>query len=306
MKRKEKKILDKLKKIYEETAEENLRDIKQILKNNRVEDLDLIQRCDSILFSTPHHVSNKWSCYRKYVRTLFVKEAFSKFYPNKYLEISLYIDALVNILDDLLDEELNKQEKSLYVLELLRDFSLYHRKEIPRTIQNDVFHYFNKLLALAIAERHYINLIKKEESLEKIMNYSIKSFNLRSLDIDIFVEIALAGNNIKNKMGGEKIKKIARIFRAINLIKKDINDIKYDKSHNLETVITIMASKKKKYNFQRYILNLIDYYSKSGKAIVNSLRKEERLVPLVISNFYKMIGKEREKFLEPWKLELKK
>ena len=75
-----------------------------------------------ILNLSSENVTKKWLSGKKYIRTDFVKKAFSKFYPYKQIDISILIDAMINILDDILDEELNLKEKALYVIEFLRIF----------------------------------------------------------------------------------------------------------------------------------------------------------------------------------------
>ena len=143
-------------------------------------------------------------------------------------------------------------------------------------------HYFNKLIALAIAEDHYKNFIKKEIRIERIIKYSIESYGIRSLDIDIFNEIALINYKTPNKKI-EKIKKIGRIFRIVNIIKKDIEDIKYDARNNIETIITVMT-RKKEYDFNKYILDLLDYcLNEAEKIKLEKLTEKKFTIP--INNF---------------------
>ena len=221
-----------LSKIYKKEDEKNLKDIKIILKEIGVKDSIIASSYEDILYVSCKNLTKKWSSERKYIRTLFIEKAFSNFYPKKYLKISLYIDAIVNILDDLLDEKMDKKEKTFYIIEFLRIFSLYNYEKPNNNIQIAMGRYFNKLITLAIAENHFINLLKKEKKERKIIEYSINYFNLRCLDIDIFNEIIFtdykASDNEK-----EKIRKIARIFRALNILKKDIKDIEYDLKNDI-------------------------------------------------------------------------
>lgn len=290
--------LKKIQEIYQKTIKNNLKDIILILKKCNIKHSTINSSYRKILTSSCENLTDKWLSQRKYLRTLFVKEAFSEFYPKKYIEFSLSIDVIVNILDDLLDEKINDREKTLYIIEFLRIFSLYNRNQPKKSIQIAVMHYFNKLITLAIAENYYKNLIKKETKMEKIIKYSTESYNIRSLDIDIFNEIAFIDCKISYKKN-EIIKKIGKIFRAVNIIKKDIKDIEYDIKNNIETTITVMI-KKKECNFRKFIFVLLNYYTnKANKANKIKLTKSaEKNFTEPINNFYNMIKKDKEEIIK--------
>ncbi len=285
---------------YRESVEENLKDIESILKDVGVDEPVIISSYKNILISSCRNLIEKWLSKRKYTRTLFVKEAFSDFYPDKYTKISLYIDALINILDDLLDEKIGEKEKKYYIVEFLRVFALYNQEQPSKKIQIAMGHYFNKFIALAIAEGGYKNIIKKEIDMEKIVKYSAKSYGIRSLDIDVFNQIALIEYKKQDKEI-EKIKKIGRIFRAVNIIRKDIEDIEYDTKNNMESIITVIVNKKE-CDFHKYVLTLIDHYiDKARKIKLENFTERKFATP--INNFYNMIEinkkeiKKRIKFL---------
>ena len=286
---------EKLRAIYEKTVEENLKDIKSILKEVRIDNSVIASSYAKILSSSCRNLTEKWLSNRKYIRTLFVKEAFSNFYPEKHTKISLYIDALINILDDLLDEKMDDSVKLLYLVEFSRIFSLYHKRRLARDIQLALWHSFNKLISLAIAEGYYKNFIRKEKDIEKIIKYSVESFGIRSLDIDVFNEIALIDYKTANKKI-EKIKKIGRIFRAINIIKKDIEDIEYDTKNNIETIITIMI-RKKECDFHKYILSLLDDCLNKAKKIKSENLTEKKII-VPINNFYSMIERDKKEIIK--------
>ena len=202
--------LKKFIKIYEDGVQKNLKDINLILKNTKINNPIITNSYDKILSTSAKNLTSKWISGRKYSRTLFIKEAFSDFYPEKYIEVSLYIDAMINILDDLLDEKMNEQEKTCYILEFLRVFSLYSQEQLEKKININIDYYFNELISLAIAEGHYKNFIKKEQNINKIIEYSTKSHNIRSSDINIFTQIALIDYNTPNE--NIKINKMAQIL----------------------------------------------------------------------------------------------
>lgn len=289
--------IKKFVKIYKKTIPKNLKNIKSILKNAEINNPIIVNSYEKILFNSTEKLTEKWMSGRKYARTSFVKEAFSEFYPKEYTELSLYIDTMINILDDLLDEEMDKNEKTCYVVEFLRAFSLYHQKCPQKKIQIAMSHYFNKLITLAIAEGHYKNFIKKEMNMNKIIKYSIESYTIRSLDIDIFNQIALIDYKEPNQKT-EKIKQIGRIFRAVNIIKKDIEDIEYDTKNNMESIISIII--KKECDFAKYISALLNYYLAQAEKIKFNKQAEKNLV-VPINNFYDITKKNKIEILKKLK-----
>ena len=281
--------------IYKRSVDTNLKDISLILKKLDIKNPEIFLSCKKILNLSADNVINKWLSGRKYSRTVFVKQAFGKFYPKKYIEISMSIDAMINILDDLVDEEVNDKEKTLYIFEFSRIFSLYNFKKPKEKIQFSAGHGFNKLISLAIAEKVYQKMIVKEKDVKKIMEYSIQIFGCRSTDIDVFNEIALT--DVKNNNAARKIKKMGRIFRANNIFKKDIKDINYDKKMGLRTIVTLMSSKKD-YNFLEYAEQLSDKFLEKAKKIRSSTKSLNIKYRTPIENYYKMIEKDKREIIK--------
>lgn len=276
--------------IYKKSVDKNLKDISSILEKLDIKNPEVILSCKKILNLSADNVINKWLSGRKYSRTVFVKQAFGKFYPKKYLEISMSIDAMINILDDLIDEKVDDKEKTLFILEFLRVYSLYNSENPKGKIQIALGHDFNKLISIAISEGIYQKMIAKEKNIEKIIEYSVQIFGCRGTDINIFNEIALT--DVKNNNAAKKIKEIGRIFRAVNIFKKDIKDINYDKKMGMETIITFMSSRKD-YNFFEYAERLLDQFLEKAKRIKYSARSLDIRYRAPIENYYKMIEKDR-------------
>ena len=276
--------------IYKKSVDKNLKDISSILEKLDIKNPEVILSCKKILNLSADNVINKWLSGRKYSRTVFVKQAFGKFYPKKYLEISMSIDAMINILDDLIDEKVDDKEKTLFILEFLRVYSLYNSEHPKGKIQIALGHDFNKLISIAISEGIYQKMIAKEKNIEKIIEYSVQIFGCRGTDINIFNEIALT--DVKNNNAAKKIKEIGRIFRAVNIFKKDIKDINYDKKMGMETIITFMSSRKD-YNFLEYAERLLDQFLEKAKRIKYSARSLDIGYRAPIENYYKMIEKDR-------------
>ena len=248
---------------------------------------------ESVLNQSSDQIISNWLSGRKYTRTLFTQKAFGKLYPMKYTKLSLCIDAMVNILDDFFDEILDKRTKANYIIEFLRVFSTYEN-ECPRKIHKALKNYFEKLITLAVAEGFYQQQIVQEKDINKIAKDSADLLVCRRQDIDVFIEIALL--TYKNRKVIPQIKKIGRIFRALNILKKDIKDIEHDTKNNIDTVVTLVFSNEK-IDFSVYINILLDLFSKKLDLILKSINKKDlQLVP--IYNLNKMIEKEKKEIFK--------
>src|SRR3989338_7771725 len=274
--------MEKIIKLYKETIRENIEDLEKILRNDiKVNNPAVNEQLIKLLNISCENLTSKWASGRKYVRTLYVKKAFSN-YPENILKLSISIDAIINLLDDVLDEQMNKQTKTLYLVELIRIFSIYNYQKFNEKISNAIGNYFNKIISIAILEEIYKSLIKSESDFEKIIQYSVQIYDCRSLDIDIYTELPMIELDY-NKNDYDNILKISRIFRAVNLIKKDIGDIRHDKENETETVMTIFYDGGKIENEVKKILKI--YKDLADEILLNEEIKE-------INNFYRMINEE--------------
>jgi hypothetical protein len=274
--------------LYEGSVKNNLSDIKSFLTQTGLYSKSSLLEYEDILESTAKDITNKWKTGQKYVRTKFILEAFKDLYPNEVLRLSLFIDAQVNILDDLIDEELKPEEKVSYILEFLRIYSAHQVENSSTMMQIDLSKYFNKLISLAIAEKNILDDIKKQINLEEIINSSISLLSCRSYDIDIFTELPL--DYIKKSEYKDKITKIARVFRSLNILKKDILDIESDMKKGQETVLTYMINKKE-YSFNDYIKEITERYRSKACEEYNSVNTKTKIKSIFI-NFSNMIDQE--------------
>lgn len=277
--------MQKIIPIYQESVKENLRDIKSILERLGMLSPELAKTYEQILMMTSQNITGKWEAGRKYARTYFSRKAFAEHYPEEYLKLSLYIDAMVNILDDIYDENMNKETRGLYLVEFLRIFSLYNLSELTKNIQEPLGHYFNQLITLAVAEGVYFKMIEGEKELDKIVKLSADLLLCRAQDIDIFNEIALV-NYQNNKK--ENIKLIGRIFRAINILKKDVNDIDYDKSNNMVSVVTHISDRQD-INFSEYLKKLANYLLEKAEKEKSLIKDSDSKIKTPVNNFMAMI-----------------
>ncbi len=246
---------------------------------------ELEKAYEQVLSMTSQNIMGKWEVGRKYARTFFSQKAFSQYYPEEYLKLSLCIDAMVNILDDIYDENMDKDVRGLYLVEFLRVFSLYNSSGLTKNILPNVGLYFNKLITLAVAEGAYFKMIEHEKELDKIVKLSAELLLCRAQDIDIFNEIALINYREDEK---ENIKLIGRIFRAINILKKDVKDIEYDKSNNMVSVVTYMSDRID-VKFSEYLKELTNYLSKKAEKEKLLLKNSDDKVKAPADNFMAMM-----------------
>lgn len=276
--------MDKIKEAYESTLRENLDEIRRIIKEQTGADRpDLMKQFEEALNASCTNITSRWLAGKKYVRTLFAKKAFAE-YPEDITRISILIDAIINILDDILDEEMGKELKALYIVELIRVLSLFSYHDSDEKIRNAIGNYFNKIISVAIAESVYKNLMREESGANKLIEYSIQAYDFRSLDMDIFVElpiIRLYGGVEKNR----EVVKIARVFRVLNLIKKDMKDVEHDRKNQVETVVTLLLGKP---GFRENIETLLEHYAEEAGEIKKRSSSE------VVNKFCEMIENEKQ------------
>ncbi len=291
-----KKIINKNVKIYGASIDKNIKTIEKTLKKFSVKSVP-IEMYQGILSATSSMVTTKWETGRKYTRTAFTQRAFDKKYPVKNLEISLAVDAMVNLLDDLLDEKLSDKEKEQYVVEFLRVFAIYSKNNIP-SMNAWMGDYINKLITLAVAEQVYQGQILKEKNLKELAQKSKELLTCRGVDIEIFVQIALSAHKVSNKTF-DKMLNIARIFRGMNILKKDIHDIDHDIKIGNKTAVLLVLDKKE-ISFGDYAKELTELLLAEQEKNIQSIDKELRIHKLekVAENFKKMAIQDQKEILK--------
>jgi hypothetical protein len=226
---------------YETNLEKVLR-----LACENLSDEELAKNLSELLKITTSNLTAKWRSGRKVVRTVFALKTLPN-YPDAYLKTSLFIDATVNILDDILDELMEKEERALNIIELIKVLTLLFAEDLPQRIMTSLSSYFSKILCIASSEMHYGERIKSSSDPDEILHNSIMCYNYRVLDIDIFFEIPMI---VLYGRADPDLLTMARIFRAVNLIVKDYHDITVTKKKieriwtgMLETCWTITVPK---------------------------------------------------------------
>ena len=281
------KIKEENSKIYKKEVERNLDEIEKIL-----EDVDMSSWVEggdfkNLFDRSSRDIISSWTSGRKYSRTVFTKKAFGDTFPEDLIVFSLSIDVMINILDDLLDEELSSERKENYVIEFLRNFSIYNHENVPQELRNSVGLYLNKLITLALSESIYEKKLKQEKDFRKVVEKSVNLLECRGMDMDIFAEIALTTRHQKNV---EEIKKLFRVFRALNIFKKDILDISYDMENEIDTVVILVMDKN---------ISFIEY----SDAVINKFAEKKDTIS---ENIDDPIGEKISKMIETEEREIKK
>lgn len=250
--------------LYNDSINDNVKIIDQIMISDiGLDDPYLMELFKKILNISKNELTEKWKSGKKCIRTLSAVKAFPE-YSMDSLKLLISIDAIVNILDDLLDENLEEHVQNVYILEIIRILAYYHYQNTNDVLRYHIGNYFNKGIIIALLEKHFYDLIKNENRDKKLLEIAINVYNIRSLDIDIFIEIPLlASNTIQCK---DVVLKVARIFRALELIKKDFLDVKHDLENGQETLFTMFWNRKN--DLRKLISKLIDQYLDRANNVV--------------------------------------
>ncbi len=232
--------------------------------------------------ASSEYTIDQWRSSRKTCRTKYVIEAMGNDYPREILKLSLAIDSAVNHMDDLLDENLDKGEKAYHVLELSKDIGFIRRQKISEEQAKAIANYLkDKIPVIGAGEGYYTSLIKNSTGEREVLKLGKKYYDIRSIDMDVFVELPLLEIGIK----GEEYNNIVnsgRIFRAIDLIGKDSKDMERDMENEVDTLLTI--AKQKGLEPRVYARKLADEY-------MNDFRKIKKEKNEIMNNFYEMSKK---------------
>lgn len=250
--------------ITEAVMIENFNKIKKIsidsirkILDNLINDSDVIDAyLNKIIEESSSTLVSKWKVNKKILRTSYMYRLIPN-YPEKILELSIIIDAIVNLLDDLYDEILSKEQRALIIIELLRLLP-FVIKPYPKPVGLKISEYFNKILTVALTESIYKQLIEETIDLNEKLKYFIECYNFKSKDIDLFVELPLIELGI-NEESIKNTVSLFNIYRALHIISKDIMDISHDlKNHTFTPIILLMQTEN---DFRSYMNRVTDYYN---------------------------------------------
>lgn len=252
----EKDDVSQLSDLYLETVKENADLLTDLIKRSHLDNPGFEEEYASVLEASAENIVSKWRKHRKMLRTKVVCDVIPD-YPARILKQSLLLDAMVNILDDLYDEPLQKEVNSLYIIELLRTLALFNRDGL-RSYGDEVSDYLNKLLCIAILERTYMGKIQNSSTFDEVLRYSIECYDVKSMDVDIFIELPLLEMGVVAEQIAE-VTGLLNVLRALHIIFKDLVDLEHDAFHGIETPIMIVSTKfgEESANF---ISKLVDHY----------------------------------------------
>jgi hypothetical protein len=237
--------------------------VQKILDNMILESNVIHPLLNKIIEETSLTLVNKWKSKKKILRTTYIYRVIPN-YPEKFLELSILIDAIVNLLDDLYDEILTKEQRGLVIIELLRLLP-FLTKSYPVLVSSKISDYFSKIFTVAIMESIYKQLIEETKDFDEKLNYFIECYACKSKDIDLFVELPL----IELDFDEESIKKTVSLFntyRALQIISKDIIDINHDLANQTYTPIILLM--KGGNDFKRYMNQITNHYYELSRKYV--------------------------------------
>lgn len=246
---------------YRNTFKKNLKRIESTLESfpvSKKERRFILDEIKNLFGITSQSIINKWDTGRKTCRTSYMLEIMPD-YPQGVLELSLTIDAIINIFDDLYDEPAKKEDRLIYLVELMRSLSNIVRENLKREVRESLSRYLDNIILIAMAEQNYCRKIKQSSSFEEKIALAIKCYDFRSLVMDIFVELPIL--ELKGrKEGMENIISLARIHRAVCLVKKDLRDLGHDIENQTETPVSIIHLREGRAKADRFIDSLIEHY----------------------------------------------
>ncbi len=234
--------MERILKMYEEATEEHISELTSIINNDiGILDVTIPETGKDLLRLSSKKLMDRWKSGAKYLRTINAVKAISN-YPEEILKLSVSIDALVNNLDDVLDETLDEQAKALYIVEIIKLLAMFNYQNADQRMRNSIAKFFNKLISIALLESFYYKMIKTSHNTKNPLEHVVPLYDCRSLDMDIFVEIPMI--KLFGGANNEDVINAARCFRALNLLKKDIKDFQHDKEQGQSTIMTIFHTDK--------------------------------------------------------------
>lgn len=276
-------MLDKIISRYRDSLNSNLENIRSVEFVNK----EIEEGIRSVLTMSSENIIDAWVNKRKFCRTSFVMKAFGKFYPSEHILLSLSVDSIVNILDDLYDEDLDEKQKTLFIFELTRNLSLLSLEKADK-FNLCLGNYFNKLITLAVAENSIEKNLPEISSNQILFDTSVDLLSLRAMDIDFYCEVALKAYDAKTLVK-ENILELCRVFRILNILKKDILDIEHDLKLGKKGIINEIVFIQKKMTLNDFINGIVKkIFSVYDKPLKNIPKND-----YVISNFLTMIENER-------------
>lgn len=257
----EKNISDFM-KMYVSTIGDNLAEIEVFMDELGIKDAVSLEQFEGVFSLAANDLAGRWNEGTKTLRTTMAYGMIPG-YPESVLLTSITVDSFVNLIDDVFDEVTTKQERAPFVIEMIRVLSVLNGQGISKETHLGISRYFNKLLCIGVPEMAFTARIKSSRKFGERLGFSIQCYDCKRLDIDFFFELPLLEMGFGEKDTGEMLR-LARIFRAVHLIKKDFKDIKHDSENGTETPLVILSEEGSLLG--KYMDSLIGHYEKECRA----------------------------------------
>lgn len=281
------KLKEELMQLHASTVSDNVKYLLEFEKKLS-KDSNLNEAFSNYLTLSSKSFTEKWNAEKKHLRTKYAIQAIPD-YPKNITILSVSIDSIINALDDLLDENLTKDEKALYIVEMIRVMSLKSLFNLSKDMAMAISNYFNKILLVAISEAVYTQVFEDEKDIMERFNCGALSYKSRSVDVDIFFDIPLIELGYSKK-DIDTIMKAARSFRMVNLARKDLLDFEHDKENQNFNLLIML------YNDGVRIQNFIDHIYKTAKEDLP--KSKDKKVAAILTNLESMLELEKKKFDE--------
>lgn len=228
------------------------------------------------------YFNQKFSSGRKSFRTGYAQDAFGKYYPREAYPYSWVIDIYTAAMDDLYDDS-NAPDLERKLNVLGSNKSVIAMLSWPEILRNEAILHLQKMLIIGLGEAENTMKLKTVSEESEAIDIAKKCYFIRAIDMDFAVRIPSIYLNLSSEEI-ESIENSGRCFRAVNLCKKDINDVDHDRKHETETPITIFLDKEFEIDELKSSL-LNDSLGVLEEIIENA---ENEIVEYVSKNFYRM------------------
>jgi len=226
-------------------------------------DLHAIQFCTDEIRQIAGEVPQRWQMGRKSMRTMVMYSAMAATYPCEVLPLSLSLDATINLLDDILDDILSRRERGHRILELLRVMGWFNAQQLPPHLQQRVAVYFTQCIGIVLGENVYVDQMKTLSSMDDLVATTRHCYDAKSLDVDIFAELPLFA---AFGHASDGLVSLARYYRALFLMNKDLHDRVRDMENQTETPILLMVQRAPE-RLQPFLRALADTYMQSAARV---------------------------------------
>ncbi len=193
---------------------------------------------------------NKWKKNRKSLRTLPVVNVYNNVLDeklsNSVVESLLCLDAWIGSMDDEIDtKNISKRDKIFNICNTAFSggIGILNLPEGEKEgLRNLFFEYLTELFQIPNVEKKTLLAIKEAKSDVREVKFVRSFYSYRSIDIDLFAKIPGIVNDIDDKVFGTVVKDL-EVFRARELILKDIVDVERDLKDEDFTALMVLMDK---------------------------------------------------------------